>query len=247
VHLPRTALVALCVVALSGAAFAASGCAGQSGTTTGQQSATPEQPTGMSSIVATSENQQRNQQGEILYTPTYQPSGNEVAVIKTSKGTITVKLYGKDAPVNVGSFIELAKKGFYNKVKFHRLEPGFVVQGGDPQTRPLSSDQVKQLVAAQNAGQSTDGQPVLGTGGPGYAVKGEFQNNPNKHVDGTLAVARTNDPDSAGSQFYFTLAPQPPLDNNYTVIGQTTGGLDVVHKLAIGDVIESITIENASK
>jgi peptidyl-prolyl cis-trans isomerase B (cyclophilin B) len=68
-----------------------------------------------------------------------------------------------------------------------------------------------------------------------------------KHIDGSLAMARTNDPNSAGSQFYFTLAPQPFLDGKYTVFGDTTAGLDVVHKLAVGDVIESITIENATK
>ena len=171
-----------------------------------------------------------------MYTPAYKPNGNEVAVIKTNKGTITVALLGKDAPITVGSFVELSNKGFYNNLKFHRFEPGFVIQGGDPLTRDFTSDQVK-----------AGGNGSLGTGGPGYAIAGEFQNNPNKHVDGTLAMARSQSPDSGGSQFYFTLGPQTFLDRNYTVFGQTTKGLEVIHQLTVGDVIESITIENATK
>lgn len=184
-----------------------------------------------------------------LYTPEYKPNGNEVAVIKTSKGTVTVKLFGKDAPGHVGNFVELARKGFYDGVKFHRLEPGFVIQGGDPQTVALDSKKVADLVAAQKSGAYTEGEPMLGTGGPGYAIKGEFDaaTNPNKHVDGSLAMARSQSPDSGGSQFYFTLGPQSFLDGQYTVFGQTTEGLDVVHKLVVGDEIVSVTIENADK
>jgi peptidyl-prolyl cis-trans isomerase B (cyclophilin B) len=176
------------------------------------------------------------QSGDALYTPAYKPNGKEVAVIKTNKGTITVELLGKDAPITVGSFVELVNKGFYNGLKFHRFEPGFVIQGGDPQTKDLTAEQVK----ANSTG-------AIGTGGPGYMIAGEFANNPNKHVDGTLAMARSQSPDSGGSQFYFTLGPQAFLDNNYTVFGQTTKGLDVIHKLAVGDVIETVTIENATK
>ena len=177
-----------------------------------------------------------NQSGETLYTPAYKPNGKEVAVIKTNKGTITVELLGKDAPITVGSFVELVNKSFYNGLKFHRFEPGFVIQGGDPQTKALTSEQVK-----------AGGNGSIGTGGPGYMIAGEFVQNPNKHVDGTLAMARSQSPDSGGSQFYFTLGPQAFLDNNYTVFGQTTKGLDVIHQLGVGDVIESITIENATK
>jgi len=184
-----------------------------------------------------------------LYTPSYVPNGTEVAVIKTSKGAITVKLLGKDAPIHVGNFIELAQKGFYDGIKFHRLEPGFVIQGGDPQTRDLSSDKVVELVNAQKSGAFVQGQPMIGTGGPGYSIKAEFDpaTNPNKHIDGTLAMARSQSPDSAGSQFYFTLGPQSFLDGQYTVFGQTTAGLDVIHKLGVGDEIVSVTIENANK
>lgn len=93
-----------------------------------------------------------------LYTPKYQPNGNEVAVIKTSKGDIRVELAGNDAPIHVGNFVELAQKGFYDNLKFHRYVPGFVIQGGCPNTRELDSEQVK----------AAEGNPFarLGTGGP---------------------------------------------------------------------------------
>lgn len=203
-----------------------SGCSNKKAATeTGSQSTTPVEQ----SVVPTTP------QGDQLYTPTYKPNGKEVAVIKTNKGTIKVELLGLDAPIHVGNFVELAQKGFYDSLKFHRFEPGFVIQGGDPQTKELTSEQVAA------------GSPGLGTGNPGYSIKGEFAGSPSKHVDGTLAMARSQSPDSAGSQFYFTLGPQSFLDGNYTVFGQTVSGLDVIHKLGVGDVIESVTIENANK
>lgn len=174
-----------------------------------------------------------------LYTPEYKPNGTEVAVIKTSQGTVRVALDGEGAPIHVGNFVELAQKGFYDDLKFHRYVPGFVIQGGDPNTRELDSEQVK----------AAEGNPFsnLGTGGPGYTIKEEYTTNPNnEHIDGTLAMARSQDPDSAGSQFYLCLGAQPFLDSGYTVFGQTLEGKDVIGKLRVGDVIESITIENAS-
>lgn len=174
-----------------------------------------------------------------LYTPEYKPNGHEVAVIKTSQGTIRVELDGDGAPIHVGNFVELAQKGFYDDLKFHRYVPGFVIQGGDPNTRDLDSEQVKAAEGNPFAG--------LGTGGPGYTIKEEFSTNPNnQHLDGTLAMARSQDPNSAGSQFYLCLGPQPFLDSGYTVFGQTVDGLDVVSKLRVGDVIETIMIENAA-
>lgn len=171
-----------------------------------------------------------------MYTPEYQPTGSEIAVIKTTKGTIKVQLAGNDAPIHVGNFVELVQKGFYDGTKFHRYEPGFVIQGGDPQTKMLDSDQVAAAVGNPAMG--------LGTGGPGYYIKGEFTTNPNnRHLDGALAMARSQHPDSAGSQFYFTLGEQSFLDPNYTVFGQTIEGLDVIGELRAGDEIESITIE----
>ncbi len=156
-----------------------------------------------------------------LYTPTYEPTGDEIAVFTTDEGTIRVKLAGLDAPIHVGNFVELANKGFYDGLTFHRYVPGFVVQGGDP----LGN----------------------GTGGPGYSIKGEWTTNPhNAHEDGALAMARSQDPDSAGSQFYFCLGAQHFLDPNYTVFGQTVEGLDVIGRLRQGSTIETIVIENVA-
>lgn len=173
------------------------------------------------------------------YTPEYQPTGDEIAVITTSKGTIRVQLKGLDAPIHVGNFVELARKGFYDNLKFHRHVPGFVIQGGCPNTRDLSSDEV-----AKSAGNPFAG---LGSGGPGYSIQEEYTTNPNnKHLDGTLAMARSQNPNSAGSQFYFCLGAQPALDSGYTVFGQTIDGADVIGELRVGDVIEHVDIENAA-
>lgn len=170
-----------------------------------------------------------------LYTPAYQPAGDEIAVIKTSKGTIRVQLAGNDAPIHVGNFVELATKGFYDNLKFHRYVPGFVIQGGDPNTR----DATPQQVAA--------GGPY-GMGGPGYTIKQEYTTNPNNsHEDGALAMARSQMPDSAGSQFYLCLGAQHFLDPNYTVFGQTIEGKDVIGQLRAGDVIETVEIENLAQ
>lgn len=174
-----------------------------------------------------------------LYTPEYQPTGEEIAVINTSKGTIRVQLAGADAPIHVGNFVELANKGFYDGLKFHRYVPGFVIQGGCPNTREATPEQVAAGRAA--------GFAPFGTGNPGYSIKEEYTTNPNnKHEDGALAMARSMDPNSAGSQFYLCLGPQHNLDSGYTVFGQTIEGKDVIGQLRAGDVIESVTIENAA-
>lgn len=155
-----------------------------------------------------------------LYTPAYKPNGNEIAVFTTNKGTIRVQLAGNDAPIHVGNFVELVQKGFYDGLTFHRYVPGFVIQGGDPSGN--------------------------GTGGPGYSIKQEYTTNPNNHhADGSLAMARSQMPDSAGSQFYFCLGAQPMLDSGYTVFGDTIEGLEVIKTLRQGDIIESIVIEGA--
>ena len=156
-----------------------------------------------------------------LYTPEYQPTGEEIAVINTSKGPIRVQLAGNDAPIHVGNFVELAQKGFYDGLKFHRYVPGFVIQGGCPNTREATPEQV----AAGRA----PGMAPFGTGNPGYSIKEEFTTNPNNsHEDGALAMARSMDPNSAGSQFYLCLGPQHNLDSGYTVFGQTIEGKDVI-------------------
>lgn len=170
-----------------------------------------------------------------LHTPEYQPAGDEVAVFETNKGRIVAALDGAGAPIHVGNFYELANSGFYDGVKFHRFVPGFVIQGGDPNTRDMSPEDV----AAGRRG--PDGMP--GTGGPGYSIRHEYDTNPrNSHDDGALAMARSAHPDSAGSQFYFCLGPQHSLDSGYTVFGQTIEGKDVVGSLRAGDVIESVRV-----
>jgi peptidyl-prolyl cis-trans isomerase B (cyclophilin B) len=162
---------------------------------------------------------------EPVFTPTYEPNGSEIAVVETDKGVIKFEMYADDAPNHVASFVELAQSGFYDGTQFHRVEPNFVVQGGDPYTK------------------TGEGPP--GTGGPGYTVEAEF--NARQHLEGTVAMARAMDPNSAGSQFYICLAPQPSLDGQYTVFGQVTEGMDVVRTIAVGDVMNSVVIENATE
>lgn len=222
--------LALCFVVL----LALAGC--NSGEGAGSKGETTTQ-TGDSQNSTTEAQQSEGEDG--MYTPEYKPSGTEVAVMKTTQGDITIELYGKDAPIHVGNFIELAQKGFYDGTKFHRFEPSFVVQGGDPQTKELSAEEV-----VSRAGQPSSG---LGTGNPGYQIKGEFDPaiNPRKHVEGALGMARSQSPDSAGSQFYFALQPLPQLDGSYTVFGAVKDGMDVMKKLRIGDEIKSIEIKNA--
>lgn len=138
----------------------------------------------------------------------------QTAVIETDRGTIEFEFFPKEAPKTVANFIQLAQKGFYNGLTFHRVEPGFVVQGGDPKGD--------------------------GTGGPGYNIPAEFNEHP--HVTGAVAMARAQDPNSAGSQFYICLAPASFLDRNYTVFGQVTRGQDVVAKIRRGDVMRTVSI-----
>jgi cyclophilin family peptidyl-prolyl cis-trans isomerase len=132
--------------------------------------------------------------------------------IKTEFGDITVEFYSDDAPKTVENFKKLAKIGFYDGLIFHRIVPGFVIQGGDPHTKQLSN-KVK-----------------WGTGGPGWNVKAEF--NKNTHSRGILSMARSQDPDSAGSQFFIILKDSKFLDGKYTVFGKVISGMDIVDKIA---------------
>ncbi|MCL4078949.1 peptidylprolyl isomerase [Coriobacteriia bacterium Es71-Z0120] len=157
-----------------------------------------------------------------MHTSAVDVQGDEVAVIQTAKGEIHIRFFPEDAPNHVASFIELAESGFYDGTTFHRVEPGFVVQGGDPYSKT--------------------GEGPVGTGGPGWRLKAEFNRRP--HLEGTVAMARAQDPDSAGSQFYICLAPAPFLDGKYTVFGEVVEGMDVVKQLQPGDVMSSIRIEH---
>lgn len=177
-----------------------------------------------------------------LYEPQYRPTGAEIARFATSKGDIRVQLFGNDTPIHVGNLVELAVRGFYNGTKFHRYVPGFMVQGGDPYTRDASAVEVRRISLGQ------DPFSPIGSGGPGYEIRQEFSVNPhNHHIDGALAMARGIGYDTAGSQFYFCLGDQSYLDPEYTVFGRTIEGLDVVHGLRAGDVLTSVSIENADE
>ena len=141
------------------------------------------------------------------------PNKEEVAVIKTSAGDMVVQFWTDAAPETIANFKKLAKSGFYNGTIFHRIVKGFVIQGGDPN----SKDPAKEA--------------SYGEGGPGYKIKAEFNDHP--HERGVISMAREPDPDSAGSQFFICLAPVPRLDHQYTTFGKLIKGLDVLDK--IGD------------
>jgi len=132
------------------------------------------------------------------------------AVIETKLGNIELKFFPDVAPIHVNNFIELAKKGFYDWATFHRVIPGFMIQGGDPNTK--SPDRSKH-----------------GMGDPGYKVKAEF--NAKQHKRGILSMARSQDPNSAGSQFFICVADAPFLDKQYTVFGEVVSGMDVADKI----------------
>jgi len=139
----------------------------------------------------------------------------QIGVITLEKGgEIRLEFYPEDAPKTVENFVTLAKKGFYNGLNFHRVVPDFVVQGGCPKGN--------------------------GTGGPGYQIKAEF--NKQKHLRGTLAMARSQDLDSAGSQFYICYGTTPHLDGQYTVFGQVVNGMEHVDRVKQGDRMTSVSI-----
>ena len=171
-----------------------------------------------------------------VYTPEYELKGTEVALFDTDKGSIKVKLDCEGAPIHCANFAELANAGFYDGLRFHRYVPGFVIQGGCPNTRDMSFEDVAK-------GRSGE-QGMPGCGGPGYRIRQEYSVNPrNLHEDGALAMARSSHPDSAGSQFYFCLGSQHGLDSGYTVFGQTIEGMDVISQLRAGDEIKSIRVQ----
>ena len=135
-------------------------------------------------------------------------------VLETDEGEITFELFSNDAPNTVNNFIKLVNEGFYNGLTFHRVIPGFMAQGGCPNTR-----------------EGSKGMP--GTGGPGFSIKCEI--NPNKHLKGSLSMAHAGK-DTGGSQFFIVYEPQPHLDGVHTVFGKTAN-MDVVLKLTNGSRI----------
>jgi peptidyl-prolyl cis-trans isomerase B (cyclophilin B) len=158
-----------------------------------------------SAVFATEEKQQQE--------TTPMNSSNEVTVIKTSEGDMVVQFWTDAAPNTVENFKKLARQGFYDGTIFHRIVKGFMIQGGDPN----SKDPAKEI--------------SYGQGGPGYNIKAEF--NDHSHDRGVISMARGPDPDSAGSQFFICLAPVHRLDHQYTTFGKLIKGEDVLGK--IGD------------
>lgn len=157
---------------------------------------------------------------------------NPIVTIKTTQGTIKVELYPEIAPNTVNNFISLVSKGFYNGTIFHRVIPGFMIQGGDPEG--------------------------TGMGGPGYSIKGEFNmngfENNLKHTTGVISMARSMSPNSAGSQFFIMVADAPHLDGQYAAFGKVTEGIEVAQAIVSAprdysdrphedQVMEEVTVE----
>ena len=134
------------------------------------------------------------------------------AVIETKLGDIEIRFFPGDAPKHVENFLTLAKSGFYDGTIFHRVIPGFMIQGGDPNTK------------------GTD-KSLYGTGGPDHRVPAEFNKRPHKR--GILSMARSQDPDSAGSQFFIVVQDSNFLDGQYTVFGEVTKGMDIADQIVI--------------
>jgi peptidyl-prolyl cis-trans isomerase B (cyclophilin B) len=134
------------------------------------------------------------------------------AVLQTRLGEIEIEFFTDKAPGHVKNFLDLARKGFYDGTTFHRVIPGFMIQGGDPNTRDPKAPRSQH-----------------GTGGPGHTVKAEF--NDTSHKRGIVSMARAQDPDSGGSQFFIVVKDSPYLDRNYTAFGQVVRGIEVADKI----------------
>ena len=151
----------------------------------------------------------------------------KTATIETSRGTLVAELYQNEAPLAVGNFEKLVGQGFYDGIAFHRVIPGFVVQGGDPLTKELPLNDRR-----------------IGSGGPGYTIKCETKGNPHKHEVGALSMAHAG-PNTGGSQFFMVLSEQNTrhLNGVHTVFGKVTDGLDVMKQIQPNDVMTKVRVE----
>jgi peptidyl-prolyl cis-trans isomerase B (cyclophilin B) len=163
--------------------------------------------------------------GESVASTTITSEKNMIATITTNKGVMEIVLDSSVAPETVKNFVKLAESGFYNGTAFHRIVKGFMIQGGDPLTKDLSASD------------------RYGTGGPGYMIKAEF--NDTKHVRGVISMARSADPNSAGSQFFICLDDATFLDRQYTAFGHIRAGEDVL--MAIGNVPTKMNASGTEK
>ena len=152
-------------------------------------------------------------------------ASNEVAVVKTSEGEMVIQFWTDAAPKTIENFKKLARSGFYDGTIFHRIVKGFMIQGGDPNSKDPKKEN------------------SYGTGDPGYKIKAEF--NDHSHDRGVLSMARSQDPDSAGSQFFICLASVSRLDHQYTTFGKLIKGDDVLEKIGNTDVTMSGSGENS--
>jgi peptidyl-prolyl cis-trans isomerase B (cyclophilin B) len=152
-------------------------------------------------------------------------ASNEVAVIKTSEGDMVVRFWNDAAPNTIENFKKLVRSGFYDGTIFHRIVKGFMIQGGDPNSKDPGKES------------------SYGEGGPGYKIKAEF--NDRSHERGVISMARSSDPDSAGSQFFICLASVPRLDHQYTTFGKLIKGDDVLEKIGDTPVTRNSTGENS--
>jgi peptidyl-prolyl cis-trans isomerase B (cyclophilin B) len=140
------------------------------------------------------------------------PAAAPRAVLETKFGEIEIEFLPDKAPGHVKNFLDLAKKGFYDGTTFHRVIPGFMIQGGDPNTKDAQGPRSRH-----------------GTGGPGYTIKAEFNDTPHKR--GVLSMARASDPNSAGSQFFIVVKDSSFLDREYTAFGRVVRGMEVADKI----------------
>lgn len=153
----------------------------------------------------------------------------KLATFETNKGTLVAELYPAEAPLAVANFEKLANSGFYDGVKFHRVIPDFVVQGGDPLSRDLPA-----------------GDRKIGTGGPGWTIKCETKGNPHKHNIGALSMAHAGK-DTGGSQFFIVLSESNTrhLNGVHTIFGQVTSGLDVIPTIVANDGMITVRVTDA--
>lgn len=156
-------------------------------------------------------------------TPT--PGAGPVVVVETTKGTFEFETYPNEAPRTVEHVLNLVKKNFYNGLRFHRVEPGFVIQVGDPNTRDFTK------------------KDLWGTGGSGTPVGVAELSRKHLHVKGAVAMAHPGNAAKADAQFYVMLGPRPSLDGKYAVFGKLISGFDVPDKIRVGDVIRKMSVK----